>query len=134
MDDSTYCKLSGKLYTFEAACKSCPKGWKLPSDTDWAALEKYLGIPDSELFLEALRGYNQSLDMREFGTTGFNAKIAGFYNKSAFYYYNLATAWWTSTMLNDSMAWCREISHKTGMGRYRDRLYMQFSVRCIREN
>lgn len=29
--------LFGGFYTFEAAKKSCPEGWRLPSDEDWAA-------------------------------------------------------------------------------------------------
>jgi|GEM_PF-758508 len=37
------CKKYGRLYTWEAARKACPRGWHLPSDQDWLALKKFFG-------------------------------------------------------------------------------------------
>ena len=36
--DSVLCGITGRYYTWSAALKSCPDGWKLPSEEEWAAL------------------------------------------------------------------------------------------------
>jgi uncharacterized protein (TIGR02145 family) len=40
--------LYGVLYNWRAARIACPEGWRLPSDYDWAILEKYLGMDAAE--------------------------------------------------------------------------------------
>ena len=42
----------GRLYDYESAKKACPEGFHLPSDDEWIELERFLGIPESELFDE----------------------------------------------------------------------------------
>ncbi len=39
-NDKKMKKEYGLLYDYETACKVCPKGWKLPDNSDWAELEK----------------------------------------------------------------------------------------------
>ena len=36
-------KIYGYLYNWETAKKSCPKGWHLPSKTEWEILINFLG-------------------------------------------------------------------------------------------
>jgi len=40
------CKKYGRLYTYDAALKACPKGWHLPSSAEWSVLANYLGGED----------------------------------------------------------------------------------------
>jgi len=35
-NDEQNCNKYGRLYTWEAAIKACPKGWHLPSDEEWS--------------------------------------------------------------------------------------------------
>lgn len=42
-DKPNYLKY-GVLYNWEAAKRSCPEGWHLPTDGEWTELEDYLGI------------------------------------------------------------------------------------------
>lgn len=37
------CEKYGRLYSFDAATKACPPGWRLPSNEDWNALINFLG-------------------------------------------------------------------------------------------
>jgi uncharacterized protein (TIGR02145 family) len=37
------CSEFGRLYNWEAAKVACPKGWHLPSDSEWTVLEKTVG-------------------------------------------------------------------------------------------
>ena len=42
-DDDFYCKKYGRLYDWNTAVKACPRGWHLPSDSEWNELEKVAG-------------------------------------------------------------------------------------------
>lgn len=42
-------KMYGVLYNYEAARLFCPEGWRLPSDEEWKALEKKMGMPEEEI-------------------------------------------------------------------------------------
>ncbi len=46
------CETYGKLYNWNVALKSCPKGWHLPSNDDWEKLGKYISKDNG--------GYNQT--------------------------------------------------------------------------
>lgn len=46
--DNRNCKKYGRLYTWEAAQKSCPEGWRLPSKDDFEKLLKFVGGQKSE--------------------------------------------------------------------------------------
>ena len=37
-DTLSYCESYGRLYTWHAANKACPKGWRLPSTDEWSFL------------------------------------------------------------------------------------------------
>lgn len=39
-DDFEYCKDYGRLYTWNDAMIACPKGWHLPSDSEWTQLDQ----------------------------------------------------------------------------------------------
>jgi uncharacterized protein (TIGR02145 family) len=45
-NDSTKEAAYGRLYTWTAAQKACPKGWHLPSVDEWTALITFLGGED----------------------------------------------------------------------------------------
>jgi uncharacterized protein (TIGR02145 family) len=42
-NDTSYVSKYGYLYNWQTACKVCPKGWHLPSATEWDTLTAYLG-------------------------------------------------------------------------------------------
>ena len=42
-DSDSRCAIYGRLYTWDAAQKACPSGWKLPSESDWMALVEAAG-------------------------------------------------------------------------------------------
>lgn len=39
--DSLNCKKYGRLYTWDAAQKVCPDGWRLPTENDFRQLREY---------------------------------------------------------------------------------------------
>lgn len=90
-------ELYGKLYNgyvIEDPRNVCPQGWRIPSDEDWNALEKYVGLSDFDLTQSGSRGTNQGEHLKSTRTepdehprfcspnnatnsTGFNALPAG---------------------------------------------------------
>ena len=45
-DKDWNCLRYGRLYTWEAAQKACPPGWRLPSDEEWWNMAKLYGMAD----------------------------------------------------------------------------------------
>lgn len=43
---ATYYKTFANYYTYKQALDNAPEGWRLPTDDDWKALEKELGVSD----------------------------------------------------------------------------------------
>lgn len=128
----TYGRGFGKLYSYYSACKVCPDGWQLPTDADWKRLERYLGMRKSECEKYGQRGYDEGIKLKEFGSSGFSAKLAGAYAKG-FYNLHRAAYFWTATESDTLLAFCRELNDKADVGRYLDKKNMKFSVRCIKK-
>ena len=51
INNEGYAAEYGYLYTWPAAQKALPEGWRLPTDEDWKILEKELGMEETELNL-----------------------------------------------------------------------------------
>jgi uncharacterized protein (TIGR02145 family) len=84
----------GRLYTWEAAVKACPKGWRLPTLMDWEELTTFLGGED-----KAGRALKLS------GSSGFNAKLAGVTGVGNFRLLESFGAFWTSSAYDKENAW-----------------------------
>ena len=46
----------GRLYSFGAAKRLCPEGWRLPTDEDWQSLEQQLGMSAGDAAKREWRG------------------------------------------------------------------------------
>ena len=142
-DDDTV----GRLYDFETARKACPPGFHLPSDEEWIELERFLGIPESELFDEQgnvnrgnvahkIKKYRFSLESEndlEYNTTGFSAIPAGYYVRGE-HNHRHTTAFWTGTSKDERSAYVRGLNpHTNGIGRTVNSKEFCFSVRCVKD-
>ena len=107
------CAKYGRLYTWDAAMKACPAGYRLPTDAEWETLVKSAGGSETAgLKLKLASGWN--------GTNGNGTDDYGFAalpgglgrNDSRFYDAGNHGHWWTATKNNDEYAaWSREISY-----------------------
>jgi uncharacterized protein (TIGR02145 family) len=55
----------------------CPAGWEVPSHRDWMNLEIELGMNQAEATLFEWRGTDQGKQLKEGGSSGFNALMGG---------------------------------------------------------
>ncbi len=80
-DDENSCTDLGMLYTFDAAKKACPTGWRLPTDNDWMDLETALGMSQNQLTIDGYsskRGTNEGQKLKAGGSSGLEFKISGY--------------------------------------------------------
>lgn len=139
-----YKKNNGLLYTYEAALKALPKGWRLPTDDDWKKLEETLGVNEHELnLLEEWRGESAGVLLRD-SKTNFNvvyagARVYGIFNYDSPYMNKGMNAYYWSAsniMQNDStkLAIIRTVSRvNDGILRGTSNMTAAYSVRAIKE-
>jgi uncharacterized protein (TIGR02145 family) len=114
----------GRLYTWEAAQKVCPSGWRLPTEKDWQQLIEYLGG-------ENIAGKN----LKPGGNAGFNAQLGGMSSVGNFLLLNNYGTFWTASSYDNDHAWYFYVT-ASGQGitkTYFDKRY-GFSVRCIKND
>lgn len=157
-DDESLTGLYGLLYTFDAASRGgtdkkgriqgvCPKGWHMPTDDEWKALEMHLGMSAADADLMAWRGTIEGGMLKEAGTehwetpnaeatnaTGFTAVPGGSFSVGIGYTGLGKTAnFWSVTEKSDLEAWSRVLINTTGqIGRYPSGKELGFCVRCVK--
>jgi len=124
----------GCLYDWETAMEVCPEGWHLPSDEEWMELERFLGIPEDELYTENIfrgvdansaekLGAGSSLwnDPNEYSTneTGFSLKPSGMrLSDGRFRSIGDEASFWTSTYDENRHATIQRAINSQGILRY----------------
>jgi uncharacterized protein (TIGR02145 family) len=74
-DSASYCGKYGRLYNWETAMKSCPKGWRLSTDADWRSLADSSGGDEiAGKKLKSTSGWNNKDD----GSSGNGTDEYGF--------------------------------------------------------
>lgn len=124
----------GRLYTFDAAQDSCPKGWKIPSNQDWQELVDFNtpgGRPN-------VLGFNKIAckSLLQEGIKNFEAKLGGWRDeKNKFYNINEYGLYWTSDFYNDEYLCSWIFSPDSDLGTYgsEEKRNYALSVRCIKD-
>lgn len=144
--DPATCISHGGLYTWNEAMKYsstegaqgiCQNGWHIPTDNEFKTLEMYLGMSQPQADAENWRGTNEGTALKEGGSSGFNAKLAGGvdYVNNVFNYWNDQGAFWTSTQVSSTKARSRLVQNSfTTVSRFaggHDKR-QGWSVRCLK--
>lgn len=148
-DNGGYSSEYGFLYSYDAACKAVPEGWRLPTDEDWKALERTLGMSEREIEkMHVWRGNGQG-DLLKYGSqVGFQTRLGGGnvfdLSKSPLYIRKEENAYfWTATKIqeNDSIT----VGVIRSIALFSDQILrtttrlengyraMMFSVRCVKD-
>ena len=90
----------GLLYTWEAAKKSCPSGWHLPTDSEWARLvNQFGGMDNAGEALKGVKSWNE--DGNGTNSSGFDALAGGIRRPDGSYMFQSTLGYfWTSTLTN----------------------------------
>lgn len=148
LDSPSYCWLNndennkeiyGALYNWYAVDtkKLCPKGWHVPSNTDWNLLTAFLGSADfagARLKEKGGEHWKGTL-MDSSDEFGFTALPAGFRNSAGIFpsFANSYTVWWSSTKYgkdgcNRGLYFSNNILYQS-----HENCRSGFSVRCIKD-
>ncbi len=128
------CKKYGRLYDWKTAMSVCPKGWHLPSKSEWEELDKAVGGEEvAGKKLKAKSGWNSNGN----GTDefGFSALPGGGGKSSgSFDYVGDIGYWWSANEGNRDYAYSRSMEYD---GEYADwssyeKSYLH-SVRCLKD-
>jgi uncharacterized protein (TIGR02145 family) len=135
-DADSNCVKYGRLYTWEAAVKACPSGWRMPTDDEWVILIEEAGGYEggADMRLKSKAGWNDCSGESGNGTDefGFSALPGGYRNyNGTFYVAGIIGIWWsfynsptfrTVFCSNKKMLFLMNNSKNHGL-----------SVRCVRD-
>ncbi len=118
------CKKWGRLYTWDAAMKSCPEGWRLPNDEEWNSLISYYGGSE-----------RAGHELKEGGSSGFNALKAGYRDKKGFFgKAGVSAYFWSATDEDEHYASFKGLyKGLANVGEYTYTKPSGFSVRCVKD-
>jgi uncharacterized protein (TIGR02145 family) len=134
-NDETYVEKYGYLYNWITAKDACPKGWHLPTDAEWTTLTKFVGsenIAGGILKITTIWGRPNSGATNEVGFTALPGGCRNYdktFEKLGDYGY-----WWTSTDINVSNAWYRNMSYGySSVNRSLTSKDYGYSIRCVKD-
>jgi uncharacterized protein (TIGR02145 family) len=125
----------GNLYDWTTAVRSCPEGWRLPSDEEWKLAEIALGMTPAEANSLSSRGSNQGTRMKFGGDSGFHAVLAGWRSSDGKFRFRGDHAnFWTATSVGDQAYERLFNTRRPTVGRDLGDKTAGFSVRCVRDD
>ncbi|WP_109434549.1 FISUMP domain-containing protein [Aquimarina sp. AU119] len=130
-------KTYGALYSWSYAKKLAPKGWRLPTDSDWLKLEKEIGLDKETINTIGWRGTNNEVNhLKKDGKSGFNISYGGWktdYGK--FNFQGEHANYWCADSFDDIRAYERLIGIKNNkIGREYGNKGCGFSVRYVKDD
>lgn len=124
----------GRLYTWEAAKKACPPGWRLPTDEEWKSLAKaYGGYYDWATGKEIGDPKKAYQALIQGGSSGFQAVLGGWRSSSGSYS-SLGSGgnYWSSTENDADDAWYYYFDYGK-LYRNGSLRSIGFSCRCLKD-
>ncbi len=133
-------QLFGALYNWYAVNtnKLCPKGWHVPTNSDWADLISFLG-GESEAgnkLKEAGTEHWKVIDNRATNEFDFSAVPGGLRDQAGIFplFGNSYAVWWSATEYDLSHAWNYGLYYRSSnIYRGFDKKRNGFSVRCLKD-
>lgn len=136
----------GVLYNYEAALEYCPKGWHLPTDSEWKEIEILMGMSEEQADMDGINdgkgNYRGTTEiMKKFvnlaygGTneTGLDVLFAGSSDKKGFCMIMKMGNFWTSTKSDDIKAYMRGFALMPGIQRGAMETGVGLSVRYVKD-
>ncbi|MEM6319404.1 MAG: FISUMP domain-containing protein [Bacteroidota bacterium] len=131
-DESNNCATYGRLYSWEAAQKACPSGWRLPSDKEWRKMAKHYGGCDDDAQDGGQAAYAALI---QGGRSGFSALLGGYkFSTEDFYDLDTRGYYWSSTERSATFIWHYRLNQ------YHEKFYRSVgskswacACRCLRD-
>ena len=126
-----------------------PRGWHVPSDSEWKQLEMYLGMNQTEADTTDWRGTDEGGKLKEADILHWDSPNTGATNESgftalpngmrdmdaSFRNIGLIGGLWSSTVKDISTVWMRRIGYNSAnISRNPSNWYVGYSVRCVKDD
>ena len=139
-DSAGFNSIYGPLYNFYTVSTGqiCPVGWRVPTDSDWKVLEKFLGGHETAggKLKNPESTYWNSPNPCIVNHYDFNALPGGSrrHYKGVFLDIKNKGYWWTSSPIDDFNALARLMSSEDKyLGRFQSDTKNAYSIRCLKE-
>jgi uncharacterized protein (TIGR02145 family) len=113
-----------------------PQGWHIPTDAEWTTLTTFLGgqsVAGGKM-KEIGTSHWRSPNTGATNSSGFTGLPAGLWNSNGFIFIGIFSVWWSSSDLNQTYAWSRDIYYNfDDVGRFDRNKNHVISVRCLRD-
>lgn len=129
----------GKLYNWHAAAsgKLCPKGWHVPTETEWGTLIQFLGetVAANKLKEAGTAHWTSSYNNADVtNETGFTALPGGARYDTDFSGIGGYGYWWSSSQYDDDDARGRRMIYaSTDVGQITSKKLLGLSIRCLKD-
>lgn len=134
-DDPKYGEKYGRLYTWWAARKACPPGWRLPADEEWRALATWAGgFQDWNGWYKGDPEKAYSV-LVESGANGFSALLGGYRESGIYDGFGVFGRYWSGTEQQSKPWYYDFISTYGKLYRYQNSEGYKgggFSCRCLK--
>jgi len=129
-DNPSFCEKYGRLYTWNAASRACPVGWRLPTRQDWIDFVSAVGHNAGT----KLKSKEPDWDGTD--VIGFSA-LPGGHRHTDGSFFNVGTygRWWSATESSATLAWRRDMN--SGNGNVLEGSFHKesgYSVRCVQDD
>lgn len=113
----------------------CPTGWHVPTDYEWFMMENYLDPTISNPTTKNWRGIDGGTQLKEGGTSGFEALFGGAWwnTYNNYQFIDTKAFFWTSSIENPGYIFYRTVDNNHS-GVYKNATYpvLGYSVRCVK--
>lgn len=124
----------GRLYTWDAASRACPKGWHLAKESEWHNLaEVYGGTIDVQTMKGGDKAYKALI---KGGNSGFNAVKGGLFDPdhNGFKLIDQYGYYWSAREDNSSLAFCYYFNDRGILIWATENRENAYSCRCVKDS
>jgi len=127
-ENTEYCDKYGRLYNWKTATTACPKGWRMPNNSEWQKLITAIGgNSTSSIKLKAKSWGNGTDDYN------FTALPSGYANNDSIFHPGITAEWWSLTEHNATQAYSHKITYSPSVRL--DTIFKSSygSLRCVKD-
>ena len=132
-----HCATFGRLYPWDVALRSCPRGWHLSTEEEWRRVETFLGMKPDEVGQRKGRGPGVGDALKVGGSSRLEILFAGWRDPEGVFHQgngnDRAAALWVADEAKTGTAWHRDVSSaRSVVWRSEVDKPYSLSVRCVK--
>jgi len=124
----------GLLYDFSVIADACPKGWHIPSESEWQELEVAVGMSKGEASATGMYRGSIAENFFEGGSSRFEVRFGGRRKQGYFAEMGERANFWSSTRIGNPIYTRIFAKSEKRVGRNAIGTAYGLSIRCVKES